>query len=125
MLDTANQGTGSRRRQAMGDEDRPRGSDHVDGRSAQAVPDEQRGAAQSRRHRVAVAREGHAGVVGDDPLDLGGGRERGGREGEQRLGVGQFTDRGPFTVRSAALALVTGRGAEDVEGALGLLGVRR
>ena len=56
VLDAAHQGTRSRRGEAMGDQDRSRGSHHVDGRSAQAVPDEQRRAGQSRRHRVAVAR---------------------------------------------------------------------
>ena len=52
------------------------------------------------RHRVAVAREGDAGVVGHDPLDLGGGRERRRREGEQRLGVAQRADGGALAVRS-------------------------
>ena len=88
------------------------------------VPDEQRRAAEPRRHRVAVAPKGDAGVVGHDPGDLGRGRERRRREGEQRLGVGQRADGGALTVRSTAFALVTGGGAEDVEGALGLLGGR-
>ena len=86
---------------------------------------EQCGAAEPGRHRVAVATKGHAGIVGDDPGDLGGGRERGRRESEQRLGVGQLADGGALAVRSTALALVTDGGAERVEGALGLLGCRR
>ena len=88
------------------------------------MPDEQSRAAEPRRHRVAVAREGDAGVVGDDAFDLGGGRERSRREGEQRLGVGQLADRGALTARSSAFTLVAGGGAEDVEGALGVFGVR-
>ena len=72
-----------------------------------------------------MPREGDAGVVGDDARDLGRGRERRRREGEQRLGIGQLADRGAFTARSSAFALVTDGGAEDVEGALGLLGGRR
>ena len=125
MLDAAHQGPGSRRSEAMGDQDRSRGSHHVERRSAQAVPNEQRRAGQSGRHRVAVAQEGDRRVVGHHAFDLGGGRERGGREGEEGFGVGQCADRGPFTARSPAFALVTGRGAEDVERALGVLGVGR
>jgi hypothetical protein len=67
VLAAAHQGARSGRGEAMGDEDRPRGSHYLDGRRAQPVPDEEGGAAQPRRHRVAVATKGDAGVVGDDP----------------------------------------------------------
>ena len=86
------------------------------------MPDEQRRATESGRHRVAVAQEGHAGIVGDDAGDLGGGRERCAREGEQRLGIGQLADGRSLTTRSSAFTVVTGGGAEHVEGALGLFG---
>ena len=108
------------RRQTVGDEDRPRGSDDVDRRRAQAVADEQCRAPAPAAPSSGCP-EGDRRVVGDDPLDLDGRRERHRRQREQRLGVGQSpTVSRP--VRSPALALVAGCGAEHIEGALGFLG---
>ena len=84
--------------------------------AAQPVADEQGGAGEPGRHRVAVAPEGHRGVVGDGAFDHDRGREGQPWQGQQRLGVGQRRHGRAFTVRAPPLPGVAGRGTRRVEG---------
>ena len=65
--------------------------------AARAEPVAQRalGAAHPRRHRVAVAPKGHAGLVVDAVAFFDGGRVGHRRERHQHLGVGQLADARP------------------------------
>ena len=110
----------------------PGRADDLNGVGAQPVAQGHGCAAQAGSDRVAVASEGHAGLVIDYCADLNGGRERSDRQSHEWFGVGQLAHRGPrhgtiggrfFDPGRAAQTGASRHRPEPVQADLGGLGV--
>ena len=95
VLGRAHHRTGSRHGETMGDELDACGGEDLEAPGAEPVPERELHSAHPGVDRVAVAPEGHARLVVDEPRHLDRGRVGNRRQCHQHLGVGELTNGSP------------------------------
>ena len=108
VLGGAHHGAGSWNAEAMRHELDPCGGEDLEAPGAEPVPQRELDAAHPRRDRVAVASEGHARLVVDEPCHLDRGRVGNRGKCHQHLGIGELTN---ASARPDALSSVRSPGS--------------